>query len=469
MKIACCALALALSAACSSELTAPPGPLGQIRLPTGMAALGHRVLVASSNADLLYDTGTGGTVISLDPSADLSTVRIAGAVNVQSFAGELAVARPDVPGALGIDAEACGTAPDVPGTEAVRSPLAVFPTRGSNTFNVLEIADDGAPSCSGPGAVCGLPGGGAGLGDPFAVSVACGGGRARAFIGYETTQNNAAAIAELDLTSFAVRTLTFGVGPIRGMAYDRDRDRLFMAGVAAAAPTPLRWLDLAGCTVGAALGAGGCTIGTTTFPTLPAGLELRAIALAHSATPGTPRAPGTPIRAYITGRLYDTASAAAVGYRNTDFGGLLIVADLVDDALGGIQPQVVWTVPIGLGAQDVKVLPRLPGWPASRRDAVAALSVSEGALWIYDDETHAVAVFRTCSAPGVCDEVSGAPVLGHQPFGLAVDPVVAGSTARVWVGSYQDGFVTPIDATLDPELTVTFAGGSHHQITGATP
>ena len=151
MKIVHGALALALAAACTSEPTAPAGPLGQIRLPTGIAVQDHRLLVASSNADLLYDTDKGGSVISLDPSADpvgLSSVKIAGAVNVPSFAGELALARPDVPGALGIDAEACGTGPDLPGTEAMRAPLAVFATRGSNTLNVLEIADDGALSNS---------------------------------------------------------------------------------------------------------------------------------------------------------------------------------------------------------------------------------------------------------------------------------------------------------------------------------
>lgn len=469
-RFAWCALALA--AACGSEPTPPPGPLDQIRLPTGMAVRDHRVLVASSNADLLYDTASGGTLISLDPTdpVGLETVTIAGAVDVPSFAGELGIARPEAPGpgTPGLDSDACGPASDLPAAKAVQGTLALFATRGSNTFNVVEVAGDGALSCSGPSAGCGMPGG-FGFGDPYAVSVACGNGRARAFFSYMTTPNGVAALAELDLRTLAVATLSFGIGPTRGMAYDRDRDRLYMAGVASAVPTPLRWLDLAGCNVAAAVGAGGCTIGSATFPTLPAGLELRSIALAHSQTPGTPRPFGTPIRAYITARLYDTAAAASVGYRTTDFGGLLMVVDLFEDALGGVQPQLVWTVPIGLGAQDVKVLPRLPGWSPSRRDVVAALAVDEGVFWIYDDETRSVAAIRTCSTTQACDLASGAPVLGHQPSGLAVDPVLLGSTARVWVGSYQDSFVTPIDVTLDPEVSVTFAGGSPHRIAGATP
>ncbi len=106
-------------------------------------------------------------------------------------------------------------------------------------------------------------------------------------------------------------------------------------------------------------------------------------------TPGrTPRAPGVPIRAYLTARLYDPVSAAAAGGRTTDYGGLLLVVDLVDNAFGGVDPQLVSVLDIGHGAQDVRVLPRLPAWAPDRRDVVAAVSVDEGSLWIYDDETH---------------------------------------------------------------------------------
>jgi hypothetical protein len=50
-----------------------------------------------------------------------------------------------------------------------------------------------------------------------------------------------------------------------------------------------------------------------------------------------------------------------------------------------------------------------------------------------------------------------------------VDPVTVGSTARLWVGSFKDSFVTPIDVTLDPVLAATFAGGRQLKIAGATP
>ena len=118
-----------------------------------------------------------------------------------------------------------------------------------------------------------------------------------------------------------------------------------------------------------------------------------------------------------------------------------------------IDPQVAWTVPIGKGAQDVRVLPRSAAWAAGRRDVVPAVSVDEGLLTIYDDETGSVATFRQ-------DQATGAPVLGHQPFGLAVDPEPAGTTARLWIGSYRDGFVTPIDVALDaPEVEAVLSVG----------
>jgi hypothetical protein len=449
-------LALALAAACGSEAKPTSGPLDRIRLPTGMAVhrggAQARLLVASSNGDLLYDEKTGGAVLSLDPGS-LTTPAVTGALNVHSFAGDLALARSEERGAGVPDAEACGTA--IRGGPG--SALAVFATRGSNTLNVLSVAPDGRVACE----RCGMPTP-TGVADPLAVAVACGGGRARAFVGYLATQSGAAVVTELDLSSGVRRTATLGAGPVRAFAYDRDRDRLYVVGLATGAPTPLRWIDLAGCTVGASLGSEACTVGEAAIPSPASGVELRSIALANPAVPGTPRAPGVPLRAYATARLYDLPSASAAGARTTDLGGVLLVLDLVETSAGRVEPRVVWTWPIGRGAQEVRVLPPRAG----RRDVVAALSVSDGVLWIYDDETRSVAAFgREAAAPGA----TGAPVLGHDPFGLAVDPAPVGSAARVWVGSYRDGFVTPVDVPLDAPDQASFAGGAPVRITGGTP
>jgi hypothetical protein len=420
-----------------------------------------RLVVASSNSDLLYDESTGGTLASLAVTLEPSEVVTVRDVNVRSFAGDLALARTEARGPAVPDAEACGgLTPGIPG------PLAIFGTRGSNTLNVLSVDPaTGAPSCSGPGAGCQLPIG-KGFADPLPVSVACGGGHARAFVGYLTAANAEAFIGQIDLDEpgLPLTNIFVGFGPIRGFAYDRDRDRLYMVGLATGSPTPLRWIDLAGCSLAAPIGAGGCRQSAAFLPSVPPGLELRSMAFAHVAPPGVQA------RAYLTARLYDVGAAATAGFRNTDFGGLILVVDLVENAAGGVDPQVVSAVPIGIGAQDIRVLPRAPGWAATRRDVVAALTVNEGALWIYDDETGSVQAFRQCSTAETCSPVTGAPLLGQEPYGLAVDPALSGNTARLWVGSYAESFITPIDVTLiDPEPVATFAGGFHHRISGGAP
>ena len=430
-RLAWCAAALVV--ACGGTAKTEPGPLDRFHMPTGLAVDEGRLLVASSNADLLYDDATGGSVLALDPSS-LDTVRVVGAVNVRSFAGDLAVAN---------ELGAAGSP----------SSLAVFATRGSNTLNVLRVGAS-APvlSCE----RCGIPITGT-YGDPLPAAVACGGGRARAFVSYLSAQHGAAWVSEVDLSPGSVgtvRTMSVGAGPVRGFAYDPTHDRLYLAGLATGSPTPLRWIELAGCTVGAAAGAGACSIGQATFPSLPAGIELHSIALAHPF-------PGAPQRAYLTARLYDVASAAVAGGRTTDYGGLLLVIDLLESSRGGVQPQVVRALSIGRGAQDVRVLPARAG----QRDVVVALAVGDGELWIYDDETLAVSVFGRPSASGA----TGAPVLGHDPYGLAVDPDLVGTMGRVYVGSWRDSFVTPIDVPLDAPDRASFAGGAQRRITGGTP
>lgn len=459
-RFAWCAVALA--AACGSEVKSPAAPLDTIREPTGVAVLDGRVLVLSSNADLTYDEASGGTLLSLgvDPAFAASVL---GGVRVHSMGGDLAVARLAALGADAPDAEACAG--------LVGAPLALFGTRGSNTLNAVSVAADGKLSCAGPAARCGIPIAAAGFGDPLPVAVACGGGRARAYFGYVNGLSSAAWIGELDLADgagkFTLRNANVGVGAVRGLAYDRDRDRLFLTGLATGSPTPLRWVNLAGCTFGAT-DLTGCTVGSAALPVVVGSyaLELQYVALARSATPGVPRGPGEPLRAYLTGTLYDQGSAALNGYRTTSFGSVLVVADLYDDAGGGVRPEIVAIYDVPRGARNVAVLPRPPGWPASRRDVVAVMSPDLGSLTLVDAETGTTDLFGL-DATGAA--ATGAPVLGHQAYGLGVDPVLAGSTARLWVGSFADGYVTPVDVTLDPTLAATFAGGTHVKITGATP
>ncbi len=431
----------ALALACGEAAKPQAGSVDRVYFPTGLAVRDHRLLVVSSNADLRYDDATGGSLIALDPT-NLDTVRVDGAVNIRSFGGDLAIADPAF----------CTSLAD---------PLAIVATRGSNTLNAVPIGGLGAFTCD----RCGIPLSGQ-FADPLAVAVACSGGRDRdrAFVGYLRTVSGEAWISEYDLVSGELRNALVGSGPIRGFAYDADLDRLYMVGLATSQPTPLRWLDLAGCEIGLAPGAGGCTLGQATIPSLPAGLELRSMALAHPFT----RADGTlaPQRAFLTGRLYDTAAAVTPGGRTVDYGGLLVVVDLVENAFGGVDLQLVNALSIGHGAQDVRVLPLRAG----RRDVVAALAVDDGDVWIYDDETRSLAVFGRCATvSSSCPVATGAPELGHSPYGLAVDPELVGTMARLYVGSFAESFITPIDVPLDAPEAAVFSGGTQRKITGGTP
>jgi hypothetical protein len=131
--------------------------------------------------------------------------------------------------------------------------------------------------------------------------------------------------------------------------------------------------------------------------------------------------------------------------------------DLREDAFGGVDLELVHAVEgIGRGLQDVRVLPARSG----QRDVVAALAIDAGELWVYDDQTRGVAVIGREGGP---------PILGHQPFGLAVDPDPLATIARLYVGSFADGWVTPLAIPLaDPSDVPTTAAGLR-RIRGGTP
>jgi hypothetical protein len=436
--------AAALAAACGSPANPEAGPLDQIYRPTGLAVhrtgAGARLLVASSNADLRYDVDTGGSVLALDPSADPAVLR--GAVNISSFAGELVVARnvdPASPEGQLDPATACSTLP---------APLALTAMRGSNMLAALRIGASGELACDDR---CDVPLSGP-FADPLAVAVACGGGRERAFVAYLRSVSGTGWLSEYDLVTGAVQNVAVGVSAIRSLTYDAANDRLYLMGFATSVQTPLRWIELRGCTLGAPPASGGCSIGQASLPEVVGAVELRSMALAHPF--GT-----APQRAFLTGRRYDPASAATFGTRTTDLGGVLLVVDLVENGLGGVDLQLVNEIDIGRGAQDVRVLPQRPG----QRDLVAALCVDAGQLWIYDDDTGH-------RHPFGLNPDTGAPVLGSQPYGLAVDPEAIG-TARVYVGSFGESFVTPVEVPLDApwDAAIVTTGGAPRRITGGTP
>jgi hypothetical protein len=434
---------LALAAGCGENVRLDPGPRDRFYFPTSVGVIDHRLVVASSNSDLRYDDDTGGSLLAVDV---VDPMTVAGAINVSSFAGELAIADPADP------RSPCPVADPASGA------VAVLPVRGAALVYLARVAAaDGRLSCDG----CEVAVSGANRGDPFAVGLACGDGVAKAFVGYLRTAAGQAILTQIDLTRTdlsadgAVQHAGFTgiggqieIGQVRGIAYDASRKRLYLTRTASGSSTSLRWVDLANdCRIDKIGEVGGCRTGTTRSGAVPAGLELRGIALSSTAVSGAPR------RAYLSARIYDPVAAATAGVRIGDYDGLLLVVDLAEDLGGSLDFRIVDQIAIGYGASDVRVLPPRAG----KRDVVAALAADDGVLWIYDDETGGrVALGR--------DPVTGAPLVGHVPSGLAVDPVAlagsAGEVARVYVGSFRENFVTPIDVPLDaPENACLITSG----------
>ncbi len=432
---------LALAAAAAAIACGNPtvqreaGPLDRFFYPVGVAVLDHRLIVASSDADLTYSPDDGGSVIAVDPTAE--PIPVTGAVNVLPFAGEIGLA----------DLAACPAALVTAGSSA----LALVPIRGADLVYRLDVGTDGALSCED----CQIHVGSAERGDPFAMGIACDSPTtpgvtpvARAYVGYLRSSLGQAWLTQIDLTrpptdEQYVQHAFWDAGQIRSFAYDASRRRLYVTRSATGSSTSLRYVDLANeCRIDRLPIEGGCRSDTTRAGAVPPGVELRGIALSNETDPASPVR-----RAYVTARIYDAAAAATAGFAVGDFDGLLLVVDLSEDAAGKLRFDVVDKIPIGYGAAYVHVLPARPG----KRDVVAAIAANDGVVWIYDDDTGTrVAIGR--------DPVTGAPLVGGGPFDIAADPVpLPGSitvaapngVARVYVGSFRQHFVTPIDVPLD--------------------
>lgn len=427
-------VALAASAACSDVSKLPAGPVDGFYRPTGLGVYGGKLVVASSNADLLYDPATGGSVITVDPAVNPASW--IGGLNVQSFAGQLAIADPNDP------RDPALRCPAIPG------PLALVPTRGVDQLYLVGLAANGAPSCAG----CATALTGGQFADAYSVGVECGATTARAYVGYLRGVSAAAWVTQVDLTTSppTLRSNSFGVGQMLGFAYDPARKRLY----AAQSPQGIRWVDLlGGCAFDVAEVDGGCHGGAAA---LPSGLDVRGIVLSRPPVLGFP-----PPRVYVLARVYDAQATTSLGLTAGDVDGVLLVMEPVDDLAGQTHLQLV-KPPIRVGYGPVSIT-RLPG-RAGKRDVIAALALEDPVLLLFDDDNDAQVVI------GRDVVVTGHPWVGSQPFGLAVDPVpTAGGAARVYVGSYAENFVTEIDVPLaNIDQTQVPPLGGFRRITGGT-
>lgn len=427
------AVAAVALAACGDPPSAEPAPLDRFSFPIALALSGSDLLVVSSNFDLSYGIDDGGSVIPVDVGAAPPALR-GGGVRIASFAGEVAIA----------DAAACG----LPET------LALVPAREGNSLYRVGVGPAGALSC---GEGCRVP-----LRDDFqdvfGVAAVCRAddpatspdeSRARAYIGFLRTPQNRGQVVELDLRTGATRSRDVGVGPVRSFAYDALNERLYLTSIESGTIAPLRWIELAGdCPFAVATGDGGCPVQGIDLAAYVRGAELRGIALSNPQL-------GRTRRAFIAARVYNADLASSIGGRPPfDVGGLLFVLDLVEGR-AGIEPRLAGLFDVGLGANEVEVLPARAG----KGDLVAVTASDDGLLWIYDDDQEAlVRVFGS-------DPSTGIPLLGRQPFGLVARD--DGASARLFVSSFEDGFVTPVDVPLDQPWTA--ADPRADQRIGVTP
>jgi hypothetical protein len=462
------ALALA-AAACGSGSARNPAPLDRFYFPIGVAtvptASGTRLLVSSTNFDLLYDPASGGTLLTVDPASaagpgHLGAGAVVGSLRTASFGGPLAIA----------DKAAC----------ALPSTLALMASRYSDALYAMSVDDAGALAC-GAGCAVALD---RTRNNPYGVTVACRPGAApgaagpaarhHAYVTYLRSPNGIPAISEVDLADPAAgrRDIALAVG-VNGRktyasAYDALTDRLWVTGQAVA-DAPIWAVDLAApCDP---------SLDPKAIPKPPAcppytefdvysavrGAEPRAIALSTPGLTGPDPVTGAPIalprRAYVTLRVYDPDLAASLGARpGFDVGAKLLVADVGEGPAGTPELRMARLVDLPLGADEVKVLSsRGPG----RRDLVAVSCVLDGTVVLYDDDVGAIVRTFGASAGSAVDPATGRPVdsshmpegaprTGRQPVGMALETrqEAAGPVDYLYVTSFLSDVVQVI--RVDP-------------------
>jgi hypothetical protein len=143
----------------------------------------------------------------------------------------------------------------------------------------------------------------------------------------------------------------------------------------------------------------------------------------------------------MTLTLYDPLEASRSGTIFIE-GSALAILDIRPDAAGVTVPRLIRVVPLEGGAAEVRVIDR-PG----RRDLLAITCSDAGSLVFYDDDLEQVVkVIGT-------DAGTGLPILGKQPFGLALEenPTKCSKTpcVRLFVGSFEQSTVGIVE--VDPQ------------------
>lgn len=400
-------LACLAAAGCRDAYPPSPAPLDRFYYPAGMAvhptSTGSALVVVSTDFDLQYDVNSGGSVISVDPDAsddtlDTGVLAVIGTpVIIGSFGGEVAIAEASCttgwPG--------CGAACPALGSQVQGgNGLLVTTSRNEVVVYTMGIDSTGALFCGEGCATIPLP---TNTLDPYGVTLVCGtssSGTATAYVSELRANNGEGILGRFDLNAPGTfDTLDLASPETYTSAFDPASGLVFV-GTQVGTTQPLRWITPLLLPAVSADATWAPEVGQIDLSTYLAGTLTLDLAVSNDGT-----------RLYAALEQLDTTllpQGAVVPQ-----GGLLAVFDLTPDVFGQPGMGLIRAVNTCLGGGQVRVLPGRE----NKRDLVALTCDTQGALVLYDDD-----VGKVVSLIGL-DAGTGQPLLGRQPYGLAVEPI----------------------------------------------
>jgi hypothetical protein len=455
-------VAFLMAASCTDGFPVQEPPLDVLVFPVGLTvrqvaptsaapAGSSQLVIVNSNFDLRFSEQSGGTVLVVDPdlSQDSSLggeLAVVGAARMGSFGGEVALA----------DAACQPGWPDCPSQCA---PLAVDPfvgaggakllvaSRSGQTVYRMQMAGDGSLQC-GAGCPFVLP---VQRLDPYGISIACsetgGAPSAFAFVSHLLSANNLGWISRVNLfVDDDVLGLLLGQDSTYTSIYDKGRELVFVSTSVGLVNATFRWFNPL-VTPTNLNGFAVPDFSAPAFSSFIPGATARDMALSSDGR-----------FLYVNVQIYDLTIALQTGAIFTQ-GGALAIFDLAPTALAQPRMELLGVVRTCTGAGQIRRLPARPG----KADLFAITCDLEGALAIFDSDAHTVVRYIGL------DPVSGLPVLGRMPFGLAVEPIdparaivpvpgagyeaspcVPGRACdRIYVGSFLDNWVNVLE--MDPD------------------
>jgi len=370
------------------------------------------LVVVSTNFDLRYDQTTGGTVLSVNPDTSTDTfdpsspghLDTLGFLRIGSFGGELAIAETSCPASWPSCRSGCPELAAAGLGDGVAR--VVTASRADQTVYLADMDGTGALTC-GPTcpAVLSLQ-----SLDPYGVGLACGSqagvSAASAYVSQLRAINNQGLLTRLDLVGGAFDTVELASPTTYTSAFDPTDGLLFLS-TQLGLTQPLRWfrpLLLPAVTSGA---SNAPAVQQVDLATDLRGTLTRDLQVSNDRT-----------RLYVVLELFDADALANSGVIIAR-GGAIGVFDLTRNSFNQPSMTLLAAVPTCLGSGQARVLPPRPLAPDGHvpRDLVAVTCDVDGTLVLYDDEAGKVVDFVGL------DPVTGVPLLGRQPFGLAVEPL----------------------------------------------